>query len=578
MISSFFSALVADDAKMRRLKSTKFSDGFALLWWSAKRGYDGGGMEGAARNETTAGCFVLLVGLWLWAIWACAEHWRGNPNYAYGWAVPLLAFGFAGRRYFIRTDSNRPRASGYSEEKAPVAVSSSPRFGVATLAAVLIFALEFAREQIWHPGIVLWSICLVAVVATLAILRFQGGDGLMRAELFPILFFLTAVPWPPRFEQPIVSGLMRGVAQATTELLHWFGIEAQTSGAAIALRSGLVGISEACSGVRSLQAGLMFGLAMGEWFLLRPSRRVILLVIAVGLALLTNLTRTVALALQAEWHGINSLDRVHDLIGNVMITTLIVLIWIGGRVLATRDSSRPQIALERLRRSLDNRVRNIAVPTLPIFRPLIVAFAVAILSARLLSTWIEQRDHSQTVPAFSVVKDASNELLRIPPEIWNELRPSSGQAIRCRRAELPGGSAECFHFFWKPSPWNRFVLVHRPDICMPGIGWQPIGKPEAVDVSLGSRPVRFYFFHFQRGDVYALQLWGVWRNGEPVSFNYQPAQVLEATVAPASLHLEGKRRSATEIVACNVIAIGNPPPDATALALLRSVFEYKPRE
>src|SRR6266403_493200 len=44
---------------------------------------------------------VVLVALWIWAIWSCAEHWRVNPNYSYGWAVPLLALGFGIRRYFM---------------------------------------------------------------------------------------------------------------------------------------------------------------------------------------------------------------------------------------------------------------------------------------------------------------------------------------------------------------------------------------------------------------------------------------------------------------------------------------------
>src|ERR1700759_5207214 len=60
---------------------------------------------------------LLLAALWTWAIWTCAEHWRGNPNYSYGWAVPLLALGFGLRRYWRM--NNRafgravlPRAAG----------------------------------------------------------------------------------------------------------------------------------------------------------------------------------------------------------------------------------------------------------------------------------------------------------------------------------------------------------------------------------------------------------------------------------------------------------------------------------
>jgi hypothetical protein len=44
------------------------------------------------------------------------------------------------------------------------------------------------------------------------------------------------------------------------------------------------------------------------------------------------------------------------------------------------------------------------------------------------------------------------------------------------------------------------------------------------------------------------------------------------------LRLEGKRRSATEIVACFIGGNRDHPPDAErAIALLKSVFQYQPR-
>ncbi|HEX8280799.1 MAG TPA: exosortase/archaeosortase family protein, partial [Chthoniobacterales bacterium] len=244
---------------------------------------------------------VLFVGLWIWAIWTCAEHWRGNPNYSYGWAVPLLALAFGLRRYW---QSGRE----ISERWALAAVHAVSLVITSVAAAAIVFGLEFARQQMWHPQIVLGLICLLPIAFSLAVSFFIGGRALLRAEAFPVLFFLTAVPWPPRIEQPITSTLMSWVAVTTAEVLHWMGVEAQTSGGAIALRTGLVGITEACSGIRSLQAGIMFGLAMGEWFLLRPARRLALLAVAIALALLTNLARTLALSLQAEWHGVAAVE------------------------------------------------------------------------------------------------------------------------------------------------------------------------------------------------------------------------------------------------------------------------------
>lgn len=513
---------------------------------------------------------LFLLAAWVWAIWSCAEHWEGNPNYSYGWAVPLLAFGFGLRRYFrFNPNEFRQPATGTSMSIFPVVV-------IVLLACAVGFILEYARDQMWHQEIVLWAICLLAVGSTIAVFRWRAGAKFARAELFPVLFFLTAVPWPPRFEQPIVSHLMTWVALATTELLHWFGIEAQTSGAAIALRGGLVGISEACSGVRSLQAGIMFGLAMGEWFLLRPWRRVILLLIAVAFALITNLARTLALSLQAEWHGVDSIDRVHDLIGNIVITALILAIWLAGKFLAlSRGPDGSAISIEHMVERFKIFVSRLTMPSPKLFRALTLMFLVGIIGARSLYGWIEAKDRTQTAPLFEAKIDNSNQLRRIPQEIWNELRPTSGEYVHRQNAELPGGAADCFHFFWKPSRWNRFALVHRPDICMPGVGWKLVAPAEPIDVALNGSSIRCHLFRFKRGETYALELWGVWRNGEPVALDYEANQVLGAAPLPSSLRLEGKRRSATEIVACSVIANGESPPPQIAVALFRSVFDYK---
>jgi exosortase len=513
----------------------------------------------------------LLVTLWTWAIWSCAEHWRGNPNYSYGWAVPVLALGFGFRRYLMWTGRASP----------PERLPSGLTIAIAgVLATSVAFALEYAREEMWHPEITLWSICLLVTCGTLAVFYRAGGAELARAEAFPVLFFLTSVPWPPRFEQPLTAGLMQSVAAATTEILHWLGVEAQTSGGAIALQSGLVGITEACSGIRSLQAGIMFGLAMGEWFLLRPRRRAVLLGIAIAMALLTNLVRTLTLALHAERHGAGTVEQVHDLVGNIVITSLVLGIWIAGKWL-----SEERLKGDRTTESWLTRLRAFRSTGVfkwrPVYTGIGVGLVAGIFGARFVCARADAASGEQTSPRFSAQPDSAgrNRLLAVPREVWNELRPTSGEYIRRAGTGSPNDSGDCYHFFWKPSVWNRFALVHRPDICMPGIGWQPAGRaPETIDLEMQGRPVRFYLFRFRRGDIYALELWGAWRNGIAVPLEYTPDQVFGNVPAPATLALQGKRRSATEIVACSVIADGSEPASEIAVALLRSVFHYRSDE
>jgi len=521
----------------------------------------------AVISKPHRGCWALLLAAWTWAIWSCAEYWRGNPNYSYGWIVPVLGLAYAARGLTLGQSKNIAR----------------PMFAVpiwliifsGIVAGATIFGLEFAREQVWHPIIVIWTIALVPITLTLLVCWFAGGRNLLLAELFPILFFLTAVPWPPRFEQPITAGLMQAVAAATTGLLHWFGIPAQTAGGAITLRTGVVGITEACSGMRSLQAGIMFGLAMGEWFLLRPLRRIVLLFLAIALALCTNLIRTLALSLHAERHGLEAVEKIHDLTGTLAVIVLVIAIWICALALRSRHRASVRFGFENVRARLRAVAAAIPATLQRAANAILLAGIFGIAIGQIASAKIEARDQTQTAPFFSVRESPSQTRVRLPRDVWNELHPTSGEYIRTRDSRL--GSGEVFHFFWKPSPWNRFVLIHRPDICMPGVGWESRGPPESITIDFSGHQIQLYLFRFRRGDIKALELWGVWRNGDDVPLDYQPDQILRAAAAPPTLHLEGKRRSATEIVACVIGGNRDHPPDAErAIAILKSVFQYNP--
>jgi exosortase len=521
----------------------------------------------AVISRPHRGYWALLLAAWIWAIWSCAEYWRANPNYSYGWIVPVLGLAYAARRLTLVQTENIARPI------FEVPFWLIVFFGI--VAGPIFFGLEFAREQVWHPIIVIWTIAFVPIALTLILCWFARGRNLVFAELFPILFLLTAVPWPPRFEQPITAALMQAVAVATTGLLHWFGIPAQTAGGAITLRTGVVGITEACSGMRSLQAGIMFGLAMGEWFLLRPFRRIALLLIAVALALTTNLIRTLALSLQAEWNGLAAIEKIHDLTGTLAVTILVIAIWICARTLRSRHCAITHFDFEKCSAHL--RAFAAAIPA-TLQRPalaILIAGIFGIAIAQIVSAKIEAHDRTQTAPFFSVQEDSSQTRVQLPRDVWKDLHPTSGEYIRIRTPRL--GTGEVFHFFWKPSPWNRFVLVHRPDICMPGVGWESSGPPESITVDFSGRQTQLYLFRFRRGEIEALELWGVWRNGDAVRLDYQPDQILRAAAPPPALHFEGKRRSATEIVACVIGGNRDHPPDPErAIAILRSVFQYNP--
>src|SRR4051795_4866467 len=130
-----------------------------------------------------------------------------------------------------------------------------------------------------------------------------GGAKWLRHFAFPILFFLVAVPWPTGLEQIVIQGLMRIDALINVEFLTAIGIPAVQMGNVIEVGSGYVGIDEACTGIRSLQATFMVSLFLGEFYGFTVGRRIILVIAGAILAFFCNLVRTFLLVYVGAEHG-----------------------------------------------------------------------------------------------------------------------------------------------------------------------------------------------------------------------------------------------------------------------------------
>ena len=102
-------------------------------------------------------------------------------------------------------------------------------------------------------------------------------------------------------------------AMAALEILHWLGYEAMRRGHLITLPTGTLGVEEACSGVRSLQSGIMASLFLGEIFRFSGFFRIVLVSIAILVALLGNLLRTTILSIIASNEGVNAVEKWHDI-------------------------------------------------------------------------------------------------------------------------------------------------------------------------------------------------------------------------------------------------------------------------
>jgi len=253
--------------------------------------------------------------LWVDLVRQLSYTWEANEQYAYGWFVPFQALALFWRRWLIRPDPQ----------------SFTPPYWLTVVMVFLLLGLLPVRvvHEI-NPDwpLVNWLHCLLVVGFSLYAVFLAGGWRWVRYFAFPICFVLVAVQWPYRIEHGLTQNLMQVVAGLTVEILGWFNVPALQRGNLIELSTGVLGVDEACSGIRSFQSTLMAALFLGELYLLRTPIRLLLVGVGLTAAFLLNVCRTLILTWQANAHGISAIDKWHDPAGFTIAVACFAVLWL----------------------------------------------------------------------------------------------------------------------------------------------------------------------------------------------------------------------------------------------------------
>ena len=281
---------------------------------------------------------VVFGFLWFILINRLRVAWTLDPQYSYGWAMPFLCGYLAWQKianHRLRTTDHRPLTSDLRPQTTVVRISAFRNFSFQLLFALLVFLYALVRlvqaaNPVWTP--VSWGLALVVIGLTLWFLHFneptlQRFNLSIRDLIFPIGFFLVAVPWPSVIENPLIQGLTRADARVTVELVGWLGIPALPHGNVIQVATGEVGIDEACSGIRSFQATLMISLFLGELYRLSGVRRAALCLGGFAMSFLFNLARMSLLVWVAASKGIAAIAAWHDPAGVTILVACFGGLW-----------------------------------------------------------------------------------------------------------------------------------------------------------------------------------------------------------------------------------------------------------
>lgn len=420
--------------------------------------------------------------------WLCIRmlwmEWEVDPQYGYGFLVPILC-----AILFMQRWRDRP------PQKSPDLLWPGVALGTTALAYLLLVPPFFEANPEWRPlGIAGAS---AATVITLVVIYMLGGRAWVRHFLFPVAFFLIAIPWPRNLEGAVMGYLMEQNAIAALEVLHWCGVVAVRSGHLISLPTGMIGVEEACSGVRSLQSGIMAALFFGEIFRFGWFSRVALVSCAVGISLVGNFLRATGLSLLASRQGIDAINTWHDTAGLLILFSTLGGIWL--------------VALWRRSRGSRTIVAKQEVvggkgATMPrVFGPLggavFLAGALALVGTEL---WYRaQEDGRRSAPLWEIKPGTpgtqpvpvSDRTLRILffPEGFSE-RFVDGSGLRW----------QMFYFRWPPGRTAiQAVGIHDPRTCLASVGMELEAQlpPLTLTIDGVEFPFRVFLFRSQARPV-----------------------------------------------------------------------------
>jgi exosortase len=209
-----------------------------------------------------------------WRAWLGARH----DNYSHGFfVVPLVLYFIWERRASLKAASLAPSLAG--------------AFVVALSLCVLLAGLLGAE-------LFLTRISLIGVLAGTVL--YVWGRHHLRILAFPLAFLLLMIPLPAIIFNQIAFPLQLLASRAGELVIGLAGIPVVREGNVLQLPSRTLEVAEACSGIRSLVSLIMLAIVLGHFTERRISRRLLLALAAVPIAIIANAARVAGTGLMSE--------------------------------------------------------------------------------------------------------------------------------------------------------------------------------------------------------------------------------------------------------------------------------------
>jgi exosortase len=251
----------------------------------------------------TGAIVALLIALYSQVFPVWFEDLWNDPNYSHVYIVPIISgFVLWQRRQYLAALSIRGSWQGM-----PIVLA-----GVVALILGDLGAETFLMRT-----------SLIVVLAGLVLFHF--GSRALRGLAFPIGYLLFLVPMPAIFFYAMTARLQNLAAESGAWVLDLLGVPTLLDGNIIHLSRVTLGVTEACSGIRSLITRVALGVAWA--YLMLPTRwmRVVLVASVLPITIVSNAGRIVTTGLVARSFGVEYAEGFFHFISGWLVFVMATL-------------------------------------------------------------------------------------------------------------------------------------------------------------------------------------------------------------------------------------------------------------
>lgn len=430
---------------------------------------------------------VAVACLWFW------PTWLATPELSHAFAAPI----FCAWLWHASRQEPSWANTAWSRSLAQLLLGLAGVL-MATIATFSVLAQGLMQAQSLSLG----AYALVALLGSVLLALDAGAQPVARfngAGLAGCLIWVLAVPLPPGPLVTLTQTLRDHTTAVVLNALHWLGYSAVRHGNIIEFPHCVVGVEDACSGLRSLLACTFVGLVLAGLLVRGFWWRVLLVAGSAALAVAGNYLRSLVLCLLLN-AGVDIAGFWHDATAYVLLGITAVIMYAGAAFVGRHQrSTTPVEGGPSVRHRL-------WVPaSLALFMGLATVFAVWKTRIR--------ADELRAAPDFG-------QLLHVPAAGWtaeedrgiSDFSTTLGTehlyAISYRR---PGTEVSVYMAFWEPGQSTLgLVSFHQPAYCMPGTGWiaqptptplsrYPLGTPQRFTYTQAGEVQQVWYWHFYGG-------------------------------------------------------------------------------